>query len=142
MKKYRPKKIWVVLSVLFIIFFIAEFVIDSWQRYAAMIGCIAALVGLFITLKYWFEITEDKIVIRQWVQSSNKAYESHFKIKTIMIADINNLDVCNKGTVIAINLKNGDEIYFSISGYYNRSSIIAQVYEVKKKVYKMKKQLY
>ena len=142
MKKYRPKKAWVLLSFFSIISFVGIFFIDGWKRYVMLIACIVMIVGLFYTFTSWFKITEDRIVIRQWVQSSNKAFESYFKIKTIMFTDISTLDIRDKGRGIAIGLKNGDEIYMIIAGYFNRSSIIAQVYEVKKKVYEMKKQLY
>ncbi len=86
-------------------------------------------------LSYFFEVKEDRILIRHGLSSFNRQYRSNFKTRTIMIKEINSIDIRDKGKTIIFGLKGEIEIYFQIGGYFNKNEIINLFYDVKKQIY-------
>ncbi len=109
---------------------------DGWKKYLFFCCSVITLIGLIICLTYWFEVKEDKILIKHCLSSYNKQYRSSFKTRIIMINDINSIDVRDFDKTIIINLNNNNSICFQIGGYFNRSEIIQLFYEVKKQINK------
>ena len=135
-KKYRPVKLWLLLGGLLLIgvpsFCFFE---PGWEKWLGLFSCAGLFFGLIICFTYWFEVKEDRIIIRHGLSSFNKKYISSFKTRTIMICDIQSMDLWDFGKAIVICLKDGNDIYFPIGGYFHHAEIVRLVYEVKKQIY-------
>ena len=134
-KKYRPIKLWIILIVFIAVFWIfGIFVLDGWKRIVMLIGVGLITISITLLFTYYFEVKDDMILIRHGLSSFNRKYRSSFKTRTILINEINNLDLSDSGKAIIINLKNGDSIQFMITGYFNHTEIVKLVYDIKKQI--------
>ena len=134
-KKYRPFKAWLILVLSVSMFvFLALFLLDGWQKILILTVSGVLIAVMFFLFSYYFQVTEDRILLRHGVSSSNKQLQSYFQTKTILITEINTIDLIDSGQSIAISLKNGNSICFSIGGYFNRTEIIKLIYDIKKQI--------
>lgn len=134
-KIYRPIKLWLTLLVAIIFSIVLILILSGWKQIVSIIILSGLLIFMPVLLTYYFKITNDSIIIRHGLSSYSKKYRSSFKTRIILIDEINGLDVRDSGRAIVINLKNGNEIYFPIGGYFNRNEIVRLVYDVKKQIY-------
>ncbi|MBQ8164363.1 MAG: hypothetical protein IJZ94_00915 [Clostridia bacterium] len=135
-KKYRPVKIWIVLSAVILIGLpFGLFLLDGWKKIVMLLCVLFSFFYLIICLTYWFEVKEDRILIRQGLSSFDEQYRSDFKTRTIMIENIKDIDFRNSGNDIIFTLNDGNAIYFTIGGYCNRTEIVTLISEIKKQIY-------
>ena len=135
-KKYRPVKLWLILGLVLLITPLSWSSDYALRKYLSFFCFVGLLLVLILCFTYWFEVKEDRIIIRHGLSSFDKQYSSNFKTRTIMICDINSIDIRDSGKVIIISLKNGSSVCFPIGGYFHHSEIIRLFYEVKKQIYK------
>ena len=134
-KRYRPVKLWIILiSVIIIFAFFGIFLLDSWRQIVMLIGVGLITICMALTLTYYFEIKDDRIIIRHGLSSFNKKYRSSFKTRIILINEINSIDLSDWEKAIVINLKDANSICFPISGYFHHSEIVKLVYDIKKQL--------
>lgn len=132
-KKYRPVKLWLILGGIILLIFPCVPFFPGWKKVVSIIGLIIIFFALVFAFTYCFEVTDRSIIIKHRVSSSNKKYRSPFikaKVIEIKIEDISNIGICNDH--IVITLKDYDEIFLSIGGYFHRSELVQLVQEIKK----------
>lgn len=133
-KKYRPIKLWIILLLITLIVPLSLIFVEGWKKYVILMCGIVSILGLFMCLSYFFEVKEDRILIRHGLSSFNRQYRLNFKTRIIMIKDINSIDIRDNGKTIIFGLKGEIEIYFQIGGYFNKNEIINLFCDVKKQI--------
>lgn len=129
-------KIWLILGLVLLIAVPPSlFSSSELRKYISLFCFVVLFLGLILCFTYWFEVKEDRIIIRHGLSSFDKQYCSSFKTRTIMICDINSIDIRDSGKVIIISLKSDNSVCFPIGGYFHHSEIIRLFYEVKKQIY-------
>ena len=125
MKKYRPIKLWVILLMLIIFgFLLGVFLMEGWKK-ILMLVCTSIIFLMFVlSITYYIQFQNDKIVIRHGLSSFNKSYRSNFKTRYILLRDINSISVNYPNKYVIINLKDGNNIMLSVNGYVKTSIII------------------
>jgi len=132
-KKYVPLKLWIILILIILGSILAGiFLFDGLKKIVMFVGAGSLSFIMPLLFTYYFEVKEDRVIIRHGLSSFNKQYHSSFKTITILFEDINDIDIRNNGDAIIIILKDGSSIYFPIGGYFNRSEIINLFYQIKK----------
>lgn len=136
-KKYRPVKLWIFI-ILFIIAFtlLNIFLLDGWRKVVMSIALGTLTIIMPFLFTYYFEIKDDRIIIKHGLSSFNKKYRSSFKTRIILIDEIKCLKLVDKRKVIVIILKNDISIYFPIGGYFHSSEIANLIYDVNKQIHK------
>lgn len=133
-KKYRPFKLWIILIAAVLLGIIATVAFNGWLKILVLVCTSALFLVLILCLTYWFEVKEDRIIIRHGISSYDKQYRSNFKTRTILFENIACIDLRNSGRDVVIGLKDGKAILFTISGYSHRNEIVKLVYEIKKQI--------
>ena len=104
-KRYRPIKLWIILILFIVVFCLfGIFILDGWKKTVMLICAGLIAIGMILLFTYYFEVKDDMILIRQGISSFNKKYRSSFKTRTILINEINTLDLSEGGKAIIINL--------------------------------------
>ena len=137
MKKYRPIKLWIILSVLiFVGVLLGGFLIDGWKRIIILI-CTGAIILVFIlSLTYFLQFYDDKIVIRHGLFSFSKSYRSNLKTRNILFDDIRNISLNYSSKYVIINMKDDSNIMLSLNGYLYAYKIIDEFKNVNNKIQK------
>ena len=140
-KKYRPVKIWGLLLLLWLLS-LGILCLPLGMPRSIIVGLCSAvlLLGLMLTLTYYIEVKEDRLIVRYSTSSDyNRKYTSSFKTHTFLLNDIRNLDVFEDGKYkhIRIVLKTGDSVSVSAQGFMGRDyeEIKRLMFDIKKKLY-------
>ncbi|MCH5172522.1 MAG: hypothetical protein J1F31_06825 [Erysipelotrichales bacterium] len=97
-KKYRPVKLWLILISFVILFaFFGIFLLNGWRQIVMLISVGLIAISMALTFTYYFEIKDDRVIIRHGLSSFNKKYRSSFKTRIILINEINSLDLSDGG---------------------------------------------
>ena len=135
MKKYRPIKLWFILLMLIsggISFGI--FLMDGWKQILMLICTSTMFITFLLTTTYYIEFQNDKIVIKHGLSSFNRTYRSNLKTRYILFSDINDLSINYSNKHVIISLKNGNNILFSLNGYFKPFEIADKFKDIKNKL--------
>ena len=135
MKKYRPIKLWIILSILIAVdVLLGGFLMEGWKRVLMLVCTGVILIVFLLCTTYYIQFQTDRLVIRHGLSSFNKAYRSNMKTRHILYSNIKNLSINHSNKYVIINLKDSNNIMFSFNGYFKVEQIVSEFKKINNEI--------